>query len=463
MDASGDKSNEKPRRAIRFSVVNTIIITVAIILASGLLLVTRAISGTNEDLQQITEQYIECEFAASEMHEASNYLTTQARMFTLTQNAQYLRRYIIEEHDTKRREHAIETLESYTENEEAQQFLRNAMQASEELMNMEHYAMKLLVVGKNMRPESGAEELESVALTRDDALLSNERKADKAKELLFESKFQASRDFIDRMVDQCGEELVKHTRLNERRIEADLDSLLLTQSLLACLLLAAMIGATIFHIVLFIKPLKLYTEEVNANKPLNPSGAAELQHLARAYNTMLKENERHRETLRHEAEHDPLTNLLNRSAYDKLYEEHHDNQALILLDIDYFKKANDDYGHEIGDATLKYVADSLRKVFRSSDHPCRIGGDEFAVIMTHMNSGLRHVVEQRLDSINAAIAEIPENLPPITLSIGVAFSEDADENISIYKAADVALYSVKESGRNGQAFYSDLPHDKSGA
>ena len=85
-----------------------------------------------------------------------------------------------------------------------------------------------------------------------------------------------------------------------------------------------------------------------------------------------------------------------------------------------------------------------------------MGGDEFAVIMADVDSTLRPVVEERLLSIRKHLEDIDPSLPTITLSIGVAFSEDADEHTSVYKAADLALYSVKETGRDGYAFYSDI-------
>lgn len=95
--------------------------------------------------------------------------------------------------------------------------------------------------------------------------------------------------------------------------------------------------------------------------------------------------------IRHQAEHDAMTELLNRRSFEKLlkiHEEGNSSYALILVDVDTFKSVNDTYGHDMGDHILKKVAENLRKAFRSIDYVCRIGGDEFAVIMVEMTSDL---------------------------------------------------------------------------
>ena len=119
--------------------------------------------------------------------------------------------------------------------------------------------------------------------------------------------------------------------------------------------------------------------------------------------------------------------------------------------MDYFKEVNDAYGHEKGDAVLKKIAEILVHSFRADDYVCRIGGDEFAVIMRHMTPGLKGIVLSKVDNVRALLAAAID-IPPVTLSIGAAFSGgEIDEDV--YRRADEALYEVKEKGRNGFAFY----------
>ena len=109
----------------------------------------------------------------------------------------------------------------------------------------------------------------------------------------------------------------------------------------------------------------------------------------------------------------------------------------------------------MGDKVLKRVADILRHSFRSVDIICRIGGDEFVVIMTRADSSMRDVVEQKILLCNKQLSTPKDGLPPTTLSVGVAFSDRQHPSGDIYKDADTALYSVKQRGRNGIAFYGD--------
>ena len=447
---------QEKKRGVSFSVLNTITVSLSIILAVGLFFMAGLISSTNEELQAATREYIESNNAAADFSEASNYQSTQARMFALTDDPDYLRRYLIEDRDTKRQEHAFESFKQHAKSDSAQKFFDSAVKRSEELSKIEQYALKLIVTSENISPEQGASELSDITLTPGDDALSRGRQKGKAKELLFGDSYQESRDFIDRMVRECQKALEHATYENQAAIEGRLRNYLFAQSVLAVLMLASTICASIAHVILIRKPLKSYTSQINDNVPLETEGAAELQLLARAYNSMYEENQKHQASLQFEAEHDSLTGLLNRTAYDKLYAAHSSKQALLLIDMDYFKDVNDDFGHDVGDKALAAVAKVLRTVFRATDYPCRMGGDEFAVIMAGVDSTLRPVVEERLLSIRKHLEDIDPSLPTITLSIGVAFSEDADEHTSVYKAADLALYSVKETGRDGYAFYSDI-------
>ena len=93
----------------------------------------------------------------------------------------------------------------------------------------------------------------------------------------------------------------------------------------------------------------------------------------------------------------------------------------------------------------------MKNAFRSIDYVCRIGGDEFAVVMVDVNSNLQYTVEDKITSINKELAE--ENLPAISLSVGVAFSDRENPGESIFKDADKALYYIKEHGKSGCGFY----------
>jgi len=99
------------------------------------------------------------------------------------------------------------------------------------------------------------------------------------------------------------------------------------------------------------------------------------------------------------------------------------------------------------------VAEILRHSFRSVDILCRIGGDEFAVVMTRVDSSMRQLVLNKINNANDLLQHPKDDLPPVSLSVGVAFSDRENPKGDIFKDADTALYRVKEAGRKGCEIY----------
>ena len=134
--------------------------------------------------------------------------------------------------------------------------------------------------------------------------------------------------------------------------------------------------------------------------------------------------------------------------------------AFLLIDADKFKRVNDDHGHEVGDKVLQKIARVLLANFRTDDYVCRIGGDEFMVLMVHINKDVRHLIENKVMQINRELSDTEDGLPPVTVSVGVAMCRNTDNPQELFHDSDVALYYVKEHGRNGCCFYEPEMRDK---
>ena len=236
----------------------------------------------------------------------------------------------------------------------------------------------------------------------------------------------------------------------------DLERLVLRQEVLTVLLLGVTLMTILSVAFLILWPMREYISRIRDYKLLRMRGAYELRYLAEAYNLIYEENQKHNDALRYQVEHDHLTGLYNRGAFEKIRNEYAGGDAaLMLIDVDKFKDVNDIYGHDVGDRVLQKVSGLLAQGFRASDYPCRIGGDEFAVIMTETTPELRGIILDKLEQVKSGLRDTSDGLPEATLSIGVAFSSDCKPGQDLFKLADAALYRIKERGRNGCAFYAD--------
>jgi diguanylate cyclase len=165
--------------------------------------------------------------------------------------------------------------------------------------------------------------------------------------------------------------------------------------------------------------------------------------------------------VRVESRLDGLTRVPNRADFEKaIHRWHHVGSAfgrptcLILIDLDFLKPINDQYGHRGGDAALRIFADVLVRCFpRRSDFVGRFGGDEFVVLLaeTPARAGLR-LAERFRQELHDTPAEHDGQVIPLTASLGLAQLEPGESIESWLERADQALYQAKESGRDQVAF-----------
>lgn len=156
---------------------------------------------------------------------------------------------------------------------------------------------------------------------------------------------------------------------------------------------------------------------------------------------------------------DSLTGIFNRMKFDEhlLHEisnsrRYHHPLSIIMLDIDYFKKINDTYGHIEGDFTLKIIADIIKKNIRESDIYARWGGEEFVILMPNTTQKESMVFADRL-RMEIEVFDF-KNIGPVTASFGVAQSQKEEPVHSFMKRVDDALYQSKKAGRNRVSSYS---------
>lgn len=154
---------------------------------------------------------------------------------------------------------------------------------------------------------------------------------------------------------------------------------------------------------------------------------------------------------------DGLTGLTNHRTFQTRFEDllqraqrHNHKVALLLCDVDFFKKVNDGYGHPVGDEVLRRVAKVLQEVPRKIDIPARYGGEEFAVILDGVDVVQAKAVAERIRiEISKVVVETEKGPLSVTESIGVSvFPDDGRDRAALIEKADLALYHAKHTGRN---------------
>ncbi|BBD77718.1 GGDEF domain-containing protein [Hydrogenophilus thermoluteolus] len=175
--------------------------------------------------------------------------------------------------------------------------------------------------------------------------------------------------------------------------------------------------------------------------------------------------------LKESALRDPMTGLRNRrfleESIDLLVSQTLRNQrhlAVMMVDIDFFKVVNDTYGHDAGDAVVRFIAKLLQESVRTSDWVIRYGGEEFLVVLVDTAAEAAIAVAEKIRSqLEKSAIPLPQGQTiQKTLSVGVAdFPGDGDAFWQVVKYADVALYHAKETGRNRVVrFTPELWHEK---
>ena len=403
-----------------------------------------------------SNDYVLWQQKAENMRIASDYLTEQVRTFVETGDRVYMQNYFYEADVSKRREKSLGFIENLFPNTEFCEALKHALAQSNLLMETEFYAMRLKAESMGEDVSTYPEKVRDVVLTEEDAALSAEEKGELARQRLFNKYYVQRKVEITEKTELCLNELV----LELDRLQSEAEAKLRIALILELVLILLFIGLTIAGVVITSRqvfdPLIRYIPFIENDSPLPVQGAYELRILAKTYNAMYEAHRKSKNSLKFKADHDALTGVLNRGAFEKLKTAASDGKvAFLMVDVDDFKAINDTYGHIVGDKVLVRVVSLLRDHFRSDDNIFRIGGDEFAVVMFGVDESGKHTIQDKIESINEILSSVkregePEN---VSLSVGVAFGNLIDQ--ALISKADSVLYERKKSGKAGCSFYEN--------
>lgn len=440
----------------RFSVsvrsASLVFVLAAFILAISLFIEDSMVNYGYRSMENASERYILSQQSATDLGTGSDYLTSEVRSFVITGNLTHLQNYFEEAASTQLRDKAVSNLRTLLDgyDNKALGHLSEALNYSNELMEQEYLAMRLVLDTADYDESSLPEVLRTMELTPEQISLSSEEKRALAMDLVYGDVYMDYKAKIKDNTDLCTQELITESNRERIRLDRNMTWLLRLQSILTIILMTVILIFAVFVNGWIRRPLAHMVEQMKAKKFIDPTGAAELRFVTNTYNTIFEENQRTHEHLTYGNQHDELTGLYNRSAYNLMRTDlDMSHNALLLVDVDKFKSINDTYGHDVGDLVLKRVAEVLTYSFRATDLVFRLGGDEFVVIMNNVDSSMSLVVQRKIEQANVMLQKPTNDLPPTSLSVGVAFGDRKNPEGDIFKDADTALYRMKEKGRCG--------------
>lgn len=450
------KSHSK--NGIHLRKLNQIVLAVSFVLFLAMMFNMITMSKRYYSLVGSADDYLICMKRATEMRAGSDYLTDCARFYVINRDPAYMYEYFTEVNDIQRRDKAVKALAEDYPGQTVTIYLEQAMKYSKVLMSKEVYAMKLVAVASDCRSEDLPQEIVDCKLLLSDLNMNRDEMLDKAEQIMFNSDYINAKALIQNNVDFCITEIMNTVKNRQMQSEAELKQNILQQGIAISLLFMVNVMTSLGIIKCIINPLKKYIANIKEGKPLDVIGAAEFQYLAKTYNSIYEQNKTNEKLLRNSAEHDGLTELLNRRVFDRMCEELRESItpiSLMLVDIDNFKGVNDVYGHQVGDVVLKRVAGLLKEKFGENNAVLRLGGDEFAVIIFGDKEDLQNTIRQKIKEINDSMISEKDDFPSVTISAGVACS-DCGFHEMLYRNADWALYSAKNNGKSGCEFCGQL-------
>lgn len=440
------------RDGISLQTVNTWLIIGAVVIFGLMFYSTWHLSTGFRRLTDTSEQQIELRKAASELMDASDYLTEKVQRFAVQGDLRFLEEYFEEAFTANRREEAVARMSDEPGTEAALQKLQAAMEGSVALMDREYYAMRLVIEaqGYTEYPEL----LRSVALSEEDLALSPAEQMRRAAEMVHDDEYYRQKDLIRNNMRASLDELEQMAYDTNAAALESLGGEIKTVRVVITLQTLGIFIMVWLTSRLGIHPILNAVKRIEADSPIPEIGANEFRYLARTYNQMYEVYKDSLEHLNFKASHDELTGAYNRAGYSLLLSSIDLNSTYMLLfDVDNFKSINDTYGHEVGDRVLVKLVNVLRNNFREDDYICRIGGDEFVVFMVHSTQTQQSLIVSKIEKINRELDGTADGLPTASISVGITHGTDVDTVENLFEKTDEAMYQAKQKGKRTYAFY----------
>lgn len=448
------KRKYKYSNGISLNLINLIGIIVTAIFSIILIVTIYLLADRYHSVNNYTLEYVEWEKKADGLKKASDYLTDEARFFVIKHDRIHLDNYFNEINIEKRRDIALESLKDLND-DIANKSLNNAMAKSNELMQNEFHAMRIIAQIEGFDINILPNEIKEYNLTDEELTKTDEELLAIAIELVFGNDYVEAKDYINLNVNTCLNRLDK-MMLDKINVSTDsLKTIMIFQQAVILLFILLIITFFLISYLKIVLPLNRGVNCLINDDLLRIEGISEYKYFAFKYNEIRTNENARNVMLEYSAEHDKLTGLYNRTGYELVSKDLDYKKAIfILIDIDNFKLINDKFGHATGDLVIKRVADVLLNKFDKNNYITRLGGDEFLIIIknAYLND-LASNIQHNVTIINDELSKSKNNTPGITLSFGVASGNNSNSLSNLFDNADQALYGTKRNGKSNVTFH----------
>ena len=442
---------------IRLRRLSGILLLVALLITVAMFFAMQRTSSIYQETHEVTQNLSKWRTSAYDLQLGSDYLTEQIRCFVATGQRIHLDNYFTEVNVTKRRDKAIKELQSHRNYTDALNALRKAMDKSMDLMNREYYAAKLTILAYGLELSTFPEEILETEVSAHDIALPAAEKKELAIDYVFGEAYRNKKTEISEDMQACMDALTLGIDGDQLKMSQKLETQVFFEHLLTILLILIMLGIVFMYSYLVVSPMRRAVDRIRNEEDLPMEGAYEVRFLAKTYNLMQHKHTDVQDQPNYEATHDEQTGLYNRSGYEfVLGNVDIATSALLLINPDHYDRILEENGQTIADRVVAEVADEVRNNFRAQDYICRLDSGELAVIMVRVNTSLTSLVRKKIRDINYNLKRGQEGLPPISISVGVAFGTEGDSMDSLYQNANEALSNVKDYDSRDIRFHHEV-------
>lgn len=435
----------RKKKGIRLNQLNILLIILGLVIAALMVYSTYQTTGSVSEMVSVTDTYLNNQQAGGMLRDVAAGMSEQALAFVNSGEPGPANSY------NGQRSALLAQMNLYVTGSAggagADEAYQQAVDAFKAQSAAEERAMRL-VADTLPAPLFSALPafLQETELSEEDKALSPDEKKQTALSLLTSAEYLSYAGTIRSAVDSGHRLSSEGGKEQAAETSARVNTIVGGQKLLVFLFILLAAVALVVNELLLLSHIRKSVDNLDRREPIPERGCYEMRHLAEVYNEVLKDNQEKTEKLSYSASHDSLTGLFNRADFDRLFSIVETDQiGLVVADVDHFKQYNDEFGHDIGDRVLRLASAALKHHFRAEDHVCRIGGDEFCVIMPGLCHADGEKVVERVVAINRELADAGSDLPPITLSAGVAFWNRPNPKGTIFKDADSALMDLKKT------------------